>query len=162
MHFHDTYGQALTNTLAALTDGVTVVDSSAGGLGGCPFAKSATGNLATEDLVWALDGAGVETGVDLDALVETIGLDGASSSAGPAVAGRRDGPGRHLTGERSIFAACWPSRGQSLAARRSHDPWPVDRRHPTNGGHSTSGGDKGWPLDEREAFRGVRSRGWRR
>lgn len=71
VHFHDTYGQALANTLAALGDGVTVADSSAGGLGGCPFAKSATGNLATEDLVWALQGAGVETGVDLSALVET-------------------------------------------------------------------------------------------
>ena len=71
VHFHDTYGQALANTMAALRDGVTVVDASAGGLGGCPYAKSATGNLATEDLVWALDGAGVETGVDLAALVET-------------------------------------------------------------------------------------------
>jgi hydroxymethylglutaryl-CoA lyase len=71
VHFHDTYGQALANTLAALADGVTVVDASTGGLGGCPYAKSATGNLATEDLVWALDGAGVETGLDLDALVET-------------------------------------------------------------------------------------------
>ena len=57
VHFHDTYGQALANTLAALRDGVTVVDASTGGLGGCPYAKSATGNLATEDLVWALDGA---------------------------------------------------------------------------------------------------------
>lgn len=71
VHFHDTYGQALANTLTALREGVRVVDSSAGGLGGCPYAKSATGNLATEDLVWALDGAGVETGVDLDALVAT-------------------------------------------------------------------------------------------
>ncbi|NHA67942.1 hydroxymethylglutaryl-CoA lyase [Phycicoccus flavus] len=71
VHFHDTYGQALANTMAALRDGVTVVDASAGGLGGCPYARSATGNLATEDLVWTLDGAGVETGVDLDALVET-------------------------------------------------------------------------------------------
>mgnify|MGYP000895516535 FL=1 len=71
VHFHDTYGQALANTMAALRDGVTIVDSSAGGLGGCPYAKSATGNLATEDLVWALHGAGVETGVDLDALVGT-------------------------------------------------------------------------------------------
>lgn len=71
VHFHDTYGQALANTMAALRDGVTVVDASTGGLGGCPYAKSATGNLATEDLVWALTGAGVETGVDLDALVET-------------------------------------------------------------------------------------------
>jgi hydroxymethylglutaryl-CoA lyase len=71
VHFHDTYGQALANTMAALRDGVSVVDASAGGLGGCPYAKSATGNLATEDLVWALHGAGVETGVDLDALVGT-------------------------------------------------------------------------------------------
>jgi hydroxymethylglutaryl-CoA lyase len=71
VHFHDTYGQALANTLAALRHGVTVVDASTGGLGGCPYAKSATGNLATEDLVWALEGAGVDTGVDLEALVET-------------------------------------------------------------------------------------------
>ncbi len=71
VHFHDTYGQALANTLAALQCGVTTVDASAGGLGGCPFARSATGNLATEDLVWMLDGLGVDTGVDLDALVAT-------------------------------------------------------------------------------------------
>lgn len=71
VHFHDTYGQALSNTLAALRCGVTTVDSSAGGLGGCPYAESATGNLATEDLVWMLDGLGIETGVDLDKLVET-------------------------------------------------------------------------------------------
>jgi hydroxymethylglutaryl-CoA lyase len=71
VHFHDTYGQALANTMAALSHGVTVVDASTGGLGGCPYAKSATGNLATEDLVWALDGLGIETGVDLEALVET-------------------------------------------------------------------------------------------
>jgi hydroxymethylglutaryl-CoA lyase len=70
VHFHDTYGQALANTLAALRCGVTTVDASAGGLGGCPFAKSATGNLATEDLVWMLDGLGIETGVDLRALVD--------------------------------------------------------------------------------------------
>jgi len=69
VHFHDTYGQALANSLAALQFGVTTVDASAGGLGGCPFAESATGNLATEDLVWMLDGLGVETGVDLGALV---------------------------------------------------------------------------------------------
>lgn len=71
VHFHDTYGQALANTLAALRLGVSCVDSSAGGLGGCPYAESATGNLATEDLVWMLDGLGVHTGVDLDALVAT-------------------------------------------------------------------------------------------
>ena len=68
VHFHDTYGQALANTLAALQSGVTVVDASAGGLGGCPYAGSATGNLATEDLVWQLSGLGIETGVDLAGL----------------------------------------------------------------------------------------------
>lgn len=71
VHFHDTYGQALSNTLTALGKGVRTVDSSAGGLGGCPYAESATGNLATEDLVWMLDGMGIEHGVDLDNLVET-------------------------------------------------------------------------------------------
>jgi hydroxymethylglutaryl-CoA lyase len=71
MHFHDTYGQALTNVLAALRKGVTTYDASAGGLGGCPYAESATGNLATEDLVWFLTGLGIEHGVDLAALVET-------------------------------------------------------------------------------------------
>jgi hydroxymethylglutaryl-CoA lyase len=70
-HFHDTYGQALSNALAAMTCGVTTIDSSAGGLGGCPFAESATGNLATEDLVWQLHGLGYDTGVDLEKLVET-------------------------------------------------------------------------------------------
>ncbi|MEQ0563850.1 hydroxymethylglutaryl-CoA lyase [Amycolatopsis sp. NEAU-NG30] len=69
VHFHDTYGQALANTLAALRCGVSTVDSSAGGLGGCPYAESATGNLATEDLVWMLDGLGIRHGVDLGALV---------------------------------------------------------------------------------------------
>ncbi|MGB8941320.1 MAG: hydroxymethylglutaryl-CoA lyase [Streptomyces sp.] len=71
VHFHDTYGQALSNTLAALQHGVRTVDASAGGLGGCPYAKSATGNLATEDLVWMLDGLGIETGVDLGKLTAT-------------------------------------------------------------------------------------------
>lgn len=69
VHFHDTYGQALANALASVEHGVTTVDSSAGGLGGCPFAESATGNLATEDLCWALAGLGVDTGVDLGQLV---------------------------------------------------------------------------------------------
>ncbi|MDN5853438.1 MAG: hydroxymethylglutaryl-CoA lyase [Actinomycetia bacterium] len=71
MHFHDTYGQALANAYAALAKGITTFDASAGGLGGCPYAKSATGNLATEDLVWMLEGLGIEHGVDLDAMVET-------------------------------------------------------------------------------------------
>jgi hydroxymethylglutaryl-CoA lyase len=71
VHFHDTYGQALSNTLVALQRGITTVDASAGGLGGCPHARSATGNLATEDLIWQLDGLGIRTGVDLDKLAET-------------------------------------------------------------------------------------------
>ena len=71
MHFHDTYGQALANTFSALQAGITTFDASAGGLGGCPYAKSATGNLATEDLVWMLTGLGIDHGVDLDAVVAT-------------------------------------------------------------------------------------------
>ena len=71
LHFHDTYGQALSNVQAGLRSGITTYDASAGGLGGCPFAKSATGNLATEDLVWFLGGLGIDHGVDLAALVET-------------------------------------------------------------------------------------------
>jgi hydroxymethylglutaryl-CoA lyase len=71
VHFHDTYGQALSNAVAALRCGVTTFDASAGGLGGCPYARSATGNLATEDLVWLLDGLGIEHGVDLGRLVDT-------------------------------------------------------------------------------------------
>jgi len=71
VHFHDTYGQALSNTLTALQHGVSTVDSSAGGLGGCPYARSATGNLATEDLIWQLNGLGIDAGVDLSSLVAT-------------------------------------------------------------------------------------------
>jgi isopropylmalate/homocitrate/citramalate synthase len=68
VHFHDTYGQALANVLACLEKGVATVDSSVAGLGGCPYAKGASGNLATEDLVYMLQGLGVETGVDLESL----------------------------------------------------------------------------------------------
>jgi hydroxymethylglutaryl-CoA lyase len=71
VHFHDTYGQALANILAVLEAGVSVVDSAVAGLGGCPFAAGATGNVATEDVLYMLDGMGIETGVDLGALVET-------------------------------------------------------------------------------------------
>jgi hydroxymethylglutaryl-CoA lyase len=70
VHFHDTYGQALANIYAVLDLGVAVVDSSVAGLGGCPYAKGASGNVATEDVVYMLDGLGIETGVDLDALVD--------------------------------------------------------------------------------------------
>jgi len=69
-HFHDTYGQALSNTLAALELGVWNFQSSVAGLGGCPYAKGATGNVATEDVVYLLHGMGIETGIDLDALVD--------------------------------------------------------------------------------------------
>ncbi|HVT05273.1 MAG TPA: hydroxymethylglutaryl-CoA lyase [Thermoanaerobaculia bacterium] len=69
MHFHDTRGTALVNTLAALDMGIATFDASAGGLGGCPYAPGASGNLATEDLVYLLDGMHVETGVDLNRLV---------------------------------------------------------------------------------------------
>ncbi|MET0328251.1 MAG: hydroxymethylglutaryl-CoA lyase [Luteimonas sp.] len=71
VHFHDTYGQALANVLACLEAGVRVVDSAVGGLGGCPYAKGASGNLATEDLLYMLDGLGLRTGVDLQAVTDT-------------------------------------------------------------------------------------------
>jgi hydroxymethylglutaryl-CoA lyase len=70
-HFHDTYGQAVANTLAALELGVWHHDTSVAGLGGCPYAKGATGNVATEDVVYLLHGMGIDTGIDLDALVDT-------------------------------------------------------------------------------------------
>lgn len=69
-HFHDTYGQALSNTLAALEMGIWQYDTSSAGLGGCPFAKGATGNVATEDVVYMLQGMGISTGVDLDKLID--------------------------------------------------------------------------------------------
>jgi len=69
-HFHDTYGQALPNTLAALEMGVWHFDTSVAGLGGCPYAKGATGNVATEDVVYMLHGMGIETGIDLEALFD--------------------------------------------------------------------------------------------
>ena len=71
VHFHDTYGQALANTLACLELGIATVDSSVAGLGGCPYAKGASGNVASEDLLYMLDGLGIETGVALGKLVET-------------------------------------------------------------------------------------------
>ena len=69
-HFHDTYGQAVANVFACVEEGATVVDASISGLGGCPYAKGATGNVATEDIVYMLEGAGLETGVDLDKLMD--------------------------------------------------------------------------------------------
>ena len=69
MHFHDTYGQALANLYAGMEEGVRVIDSAAGGLGGCPYAPGATGNVATEDVVYMLEGMGVRTGVDMQKLL---------------------------------------------------------------------------------------------
>lgn len=74
LHLHDTRGTALANVFAALEAGVTTFDASAGGLGGCPFAPGAAGNLSTEDLLYMLHGLGIETGVDLDAVVRASGL----------------------------------------------------------------------------------------
>ncbi len=71
VHFHDTYGQALANVFACLEAGVRTVDASVSGTGGCPYAKGASGNLATEDLTYALHGMGFDTGIDLATLVET-------------------------------------------------------------------------------------------
>jgi hydroxymethylglutaryl-CoA lyase len=73
-HFHDTYGQALANILACLQIGIHTFDTSVAGLGGCPYAKGATGNVATEDVVFMLRGMGIHTGVDLDALVDAGGF----------------------------------------------------------------------------------------
>lgn len=69
MHFHDTYGQALANLYAGLEEGVRVIDAAAGGLGGCPYAPGATGNVATEDVIYMLEGMGVKTGVDMEKLL---------------------------------------------------------------------------------------------
>jgi len=70
VHFHDTYGQALANLYAALTEGIAVIDSSVAGLGGCPYAKGASGNVASEDVLYMLNGLGIKTGVDLDKLIQ--------------------------------------------------------------------------------------------
>jgi len=69
-HYHDTYGQALANVYASLELGVAVFDSSVAGLGGCPYAKGATGNVATEDVAYMLQGLGIASGVDLDRLID--------------------------------------------------------------------------------------------
>jgi hydroxymethylglutaryl-CoA lyase len=68
-HFHDTYGQALANLLAVMQQGVAVIDTAVAGLGGCPYAKGASGNVATEDVLYMLDGLGIETGIDMDKLL---------------------------------------------------------------------------------------------
>jgi hydroxymethylglutaryl-CoA lyase len=97
VHFHDTYGQAIANTVVALERGVAMMDSSAGGLGGCPYAPGATGNVATEDLLWLLDGLGVEHGLDplrVARIAQTFCTDhnlSYNSAAGRAMLAVRDG-----------------------------------------------------------------------
>jgi hydroxymethylglutaryl-CoA lyase len=68
-HFHDTYGQALANLLAVMQQGVAVIDTAVAGLGGCPYARGASGNVATEDVVYMLNGLGIDTGIDLEKLL---------------------------------------------------------------------------------------------
>jgi len=108
LHFHDTRGTALANVLAALDAGVATFDAAAGGLGGCPYAPGAAGNLATEDLIYMLDGLGIETGVDLAAVLE------ASRFIEPLVG--------HALPSRYVQAA----RASAPAARPSTPP--ADRR----------------------------------
>ena len=98
LHFHDTRGTALANVVEGLREGVRTFDSSAGGLGGCPFAPGATGNLATEDLVYLLQRSGWETGVDLEGVV-------AASRRMAAVLGRRPAS-RVYTAIEASRAAC--------------------------------------------------------
>lgn len=95
-HYHDTYGQALANVYASLELGVATFDASVGGMGGCPYAKGATGNVATEDVVWMLSGLGIATGVDLDALVDAAAY--ISGALGRPVASR---VGRAVLAKRS-------------------------------------------------------------
>ncbi len=99
-HFHDTYGQALANIYASLELGVATFDGSVGGLGGCPYAKGATGNVATEDVVYMLNGLGIETGIDLEALVDAAA--GIAAVLGRPVTSRT---GRALLARREKAAA---------------------------------------------------------
>jgi hydroxymethylglutaryl-CoA lyase len=103
MHFHDTYGQALANLYAGMEEGVRVIDSAAGGLGGCPFAPGATGNVATEDVVYMLEGMGIKTGVDMSKLLAATNEITALIGRAPAsrVANALNGKMRRATGSPS-------------------------------------------------------------
>jgi hydroxymethylglutaryl-CoA lyase len=83
-HYHDTYGMAIANIYASLEAGVAVFDASVAGLGGCPYAKGASGNVATEDVVWLMKGLGIDTGIDLDRLVDTAAWISAALGREPA------------------------------------------------------------------------------
>ncbi len=114
VHFHDTYGQALANVLAALEKGVAVIDSSVAGLGGCPYAPGASGNLATEDLVYMLDGMHIQTGVDLEKLVATGQFISAAIQQTSGVQGQRRFIQRQVRAGRRAEPKAWlagfPSR----------------------------------------------------
>ena len=113
MHFHDTRGTALANVLAALQAGIAIVDSSAGGLGGCPYAPGASGNLATEDLLYMLHGMGIETGVDLDKVAGGLARAGTAPGAHAAqplpAGGTARGAGVRLTPARTRLLESNPS-----------------------------------------------------
>jgi isopropylmalate/homocitrate/citramalate synthase len=111
LHFHDTRGTALANVLAALQHGIATFDASCGGLGGCPYAPGATGNLATEDLIYMLDGLGIETGVRLSSLLE------ASSFIEPLVGHAL--ASRYFQAERSRGSHSLPPEGGSHADAES-------------------------------------------
>ena len=106
LHFHDTRGTALANVLMALQMGIATFDASAGGLGGCPYAPGATGNLATEDLIYMLNGLGIETGIDLD------GVSGASRGIEQAIG--HDLPSRYLRAERARASSTRTDHGHDL------------------------------------------------
>ncbi len=98
MHFHDTYGQGVANVLASLDEGISVFDSSVAGLGGCPFAPGASGNVATEDVVYLLQGLGIKTGIDLMAVAKTgdwiirhLGRPNAARAGKALLAARQEG-----------------------------------------------------------------------
>ena len=123
VHFHDTCGQALANILVCLERGVAVVDSAVAGLGGCPYAPGAAGNVATEDLLYMLHGCGVETGVDLDLVVEAgrfvcaaLGREPASRASN-ALAGRRE-RGAAGKGEAAVPEGSVPGRSRPAGMHR--------------------------------------------
>jgi len=125
LHFHDTYGQALANILACLELGVGVVDSAVSGLGGCPYAAGASGNVATEDLVYMLEGMRIRTGVDLPKLLEAPHLGGPRPQAEFQARPGRHGPARGRRRDVSRCPSCRPvSRAQMVRANAG----VVDRR----------------------------------
>lgn len=167
VHFHDTYGQALANIFMALQMGVSAIDSSTAGLGGCPYAKGASGNVATEDVVYMLDGMGIETGVDIDALLDVSDyITGqlrikTHSKAGKAMGGGVS-RGTQLSSSSSSSSSSTPSSSTPTLPTTPPNPPPTPRPTtpntlPTNfpsvtstttrptsaSGNSRSGGDTG-------------------